>query len=68
MGRKKLSEIEKAQALTKVEHGVPVTKIAADLKVSRQVVYKLMKAKRGLPKKHCTKAKNWFWKETKNIG
>ena len=44
MGIKKLSETEKAQALTKVEHGVPVTEIAADLKVSRQAVYKLMKA------------------------
>ena len=39
-----------AQALTKVEHGVPVTEIAADLKVSLQAVYKLMKAANGLKK------------------
>ena len=50
MGRKKLSKIEKAQALTKVEHGVPVNEIAADLKVSRLAIYKLMKAAKDLPK------------------
>ena len=50
MGRKKLSEIEKAQALTKVEHSVSVTKIVADLKFSRQAIYKLMKAAKGLLK------------------
>ena len=54
-----------AQALTKVEHGVPVTEIAADLKVSWQAVYKLMKAANGLKK---AEAKIWHWKETENVG
>ena len=49
MGRKKLSEIEKAQALTKIKMNVPVTKVAADLNVSRQTVYTLLKATKGLP-------------------
>ena len=48
MGRKKLSEIEKAQALTKIKM-VPVTKVAADLNVSRQTVYTLLKVTKGLP-------------------
>ena len=34
----------------KVKHGVPVTEITADLKVSRHAIYKLMKAAKGLPK------------------
>ena len=50
MGRKKLSEIEKAQALTKVEQGVSVIKIVANLKVSRQAAYNLIKAAKNLPK------------------
>ena len=49
MGRKKLSEIEKAQALTKIKMNVLVTKVAADLNVSRQTVYTLLKATQGLP-------------------
>ena len=49
MGRKKLSEIEKAQALTKIKMNVPVTKVEADLNVSRQTVYTLLKATKGLP-------------------
>ena len=49
MRRKKLSEIEKAQALTKIKMGVPVTKVAADLNVSRQTVYTLLKVTKGLP-------------------
>ena len=49
MGRKKLSEIEKAQALTKIKMGVPVTKVAADLNVSRQTVYTLLKVTKSLP-------------------
>ena len=49
MGRKKLSEIEKAQALTKIKMSVPVTKVAADLNVSRQTVYTLLKVTKGLP-------------------
>ena len=44
-------------ALTKVEHSVPVTEIAANLKVSRQTVYKLMKAAKGLPKRNVLKQK-----------
>ena len=57
MGRKKLSDIEKAQALTKMEHGVSVTKITADLKVSRQAIYKLIKAAKGLSKSTVPKQK-----------
>ena len=68
MGKKKLSEKEKAQALTKVEHGVPVTEIAADLKVSRQVVYKLMKAKRGLPKNTVPEQKTGSGRKRKTSG
>ena len=49
MGRKKLSEIENAQPLTKIKMGVPVTKVAADLNVSRQTVYTLLKVTKGLP-------------------
>ena len=49
-GRKKLSEIEKAQVLTKEEHNISVTQIAADLKVSRQAAHKLMKTAKGLQK------------------
>ena len=49
MGRKKLSEIEKAQALTKIKLSVPVIKIAVEWNVSRQTVYMLLKAAKGLP-------------------
>ena len=49
MGRKKLSEIEKAQVLTKIKMNVPVKKVAADLNVSRQTVYTLLKSTKGLP-------------------
>ena len=49
MGRKKLPEIEKAQALKKIKINVHVTKVAADLYVSRQTVYTLLKATKGLP-------------------
>ena len=49
IGRKKLSEIEKAQALTKIEMGVPVTKVAANLNVSRQTVYTWLKVTKNLP-------------------
>ena len=48
MERKKLSEIEKAQALTKIKMNAPVTKVVADLYVSRQTVYTLLKATKGL--------------------
>ena len=68
MGGKKLSEIEKAQALTKVEHGVPVTEIAADLKISRQAVYKMMKAARGLPKDTVPKRKISSGRKRKTSG
>ena len=49
MGRKKLTDIEKAQALTKIGLGVCIIKIAAKLKVSKQAVYKLLKSAKGLP-------------------
>ena len=68
MGRIKLSEIEKAQALTKLEHSVPVTEIAADLKVSRQAIYKLMKAAKGLPKSTAPKQKIGFGRKWKMSG
>ena len=57
MGRKKLSEIEKAQAFTKIKMNVPVTKVAADLNVSRQTVYTLLKATKGLPEGTVSKQK-----------
>ena len=50
MKRKKLSEIEEAQTLTKIKMNVPVTKVAAELNVSRQTVYTLLKATKDLPK------------------
>ena len=56
------------QGLTKVEHGVPVTKIAADLKVSRQVVYQLMKAARTLPKGTVPKRKIGSERKRKTSG
>ena len=68
MGRRKLSEIEKAQASTKVEHGVTVTEIAADLKISRLVVYKFMKATRGLPKGTVPKRKIGSGRKWKTSG
>ena len=49
MGRKKLIDIEKAQALTKIGLGVSVIKTAAELKVSMQAVYTLLKSAKGLP-------------------
>ena len=57
MGRKKLSEIEKALALTKIKMGVSVTKVAADLNVSRQTVCTLLKATKGLPEGSVPKRK-----------
>ena len=49
MGRKKLSKIEKAQVLIKIKLGSPVMKIAVNFNVSRQTVYTLLKAAKGLP-------------------
>ena len=49
MGSKKLSEIEKAQALTKINMNVPATKVAADLNISIQTVSTLLKATKGQP-------------------
>ena len=57
MGRKKLSEIEKAQVLTKEEHSVFVSEIAEGLKANRLQVDEGCKRS---TKRHCTKAKNWF--------
>ena len=45
----KSSKIEKAQTLTKIKMNVPVTKVVADLNISRQTVYTLLKATKGLP-------------------
>jgi len=42
MGRKKLTEVEKIRALTIIDLGVPITKVAEEL-VSRQAIHKLMK-------------------------
>ena len=50
MGRKRLTEIEKAQTLTKIKINEPVTKVAANLNVSRLTVYTLFKATKDLPK------------------
>ena len=50
MGRAKLVDTEKARAIAMIEQGVPVTQIAADLKISRQAIYNLIKAARSLPK------------------
>ena len=64
MGRKKLSEIKKTQSLIKIKLGVPVMKIAVELNVSKQTVYTLLKAAKGLPdgtvpkRKIVSKAKN----------
>ena len=49
MGRKKLSEIEKAQALIRIKLGVFVMKIAVQLNVSKRIVYTLLKAAKSLP-------------------
>ena len=49
MGRKRLTEIEKAQTLTKIKMNEPVTKVAANLNVSRLTVYTLFKATKDLP-------------------
>ena len=58
---KKLSEIKKARAFTKIKMNVPVTKVAADLNISRQTVYTLLKATKGLPEGTVPKRKIWFW-------
>ena len=50
MGRAKLVDTEKARAIAIIEQGVPVTQVAADLKISRQAIYNLIKAARSLPK------------------
>ena len=39
MGQKKLLIEEKTRALTMLENGVPVTRLAANLHVSRQAIY-----------------------------
>ena len=49
MGKKKLSEIEKARALIKIKLKVPVMKIAVELNGSKQTVFMLLKAAKGLP-------------------
>ena len=49
MGRKKLTNVEKSRALTLLEMKVPVIRVAAELKVTRQAVYDLKKAAVNLP-------------------
>ena len=50
MRRAKLVDTEKARSIAMIEQGVPVTQVAADLKISRQAIYNLIKAVRSLPK------------------
>ena len=68
IGRKKLSEIEKGQALTKIKMNVPVTKVATDLNVSRQTVYTLLKATKGLPEGTVPKRKIGSGRKRKTTG
>ncbi|XP_042241303.1 uncharacterized protein LOC121878935 isoform X3 [Homarus americanus] len=49
MGRNKLTVHEKAWALTQLELGMSVIRVAADLKVSRQSIYHLRHAAAPLP-------------------
>lgn len=49
MGRKKLQIEEKTRALTLLEQGMSVIRVAADLKVSRQAIYDLKRAAVSLP-------------------
>ena len=60
--------LNKAQALTEVEHCVPVSKIAADLKVSRKVFFKLIKAAKCLPKGTLRKRNIGSGKKRKTLG
>ena len=57
MGRKKLSEVEKAWVFTKKEHIAFVSEIVEGLKASHLQVDKGCKSS---TKRHFTKAKNWF--------
>ncbi|KAG7158138.1 putative CENP-B N-terminal DNA-binding domain-containing transposase-like [Homarus americanus] len=49
MGRNKLTLHEKARALTQLELGMSVIRVASDLKVSRQAIYNLKHAAAPLP-------------------
>ena len=49
MGRKKLSTEEKSRALTMIQCGFSITRVAADLHVSRQALHDLKRAAARLP-------------------
>lgn len=49
MGRRKLTNEEKARALAQLEQGVPVIKVAANIGVSRKTIYGLISAAASLP-------------------
>ena len=49
MGRKKLSTEEKCRALTMIQCGFSITRVAADLHVSRQALHKLKRTAARLP-------------------
>lgn len=49
MGRKKLSMTEKSRALALLEQGMSVINVAADLRTSRNTIYRLKHAGEGLP-------------------
>ena len=46
MGRKKLSTEEKSRALTMIQCGFSITRVAADLHVSRQALHDLKRQQR----------------------
>ena len=47
MGRKKLSTEEKSRALTMIQCGFSITRVTADLHVSRQALHDLKRQQRG---------------------
>ena len=49
MGRKKLTIEEKTRALTLIEQGMPVNRVAVELNVSRVSLFKLKKSAAALP-------------------
>ena len=49
MGRNKLTMEEKSRALTLLEQGWSVIRVAADLKVTRRVIYNMKQAASGVP-------------------
>ena len=49
MGRTKLSMLEKSRAIALLDQGMSVIRVAADLKVSRQAIYRVREAAATLP-------------------